>query len=80
MKHEDFVNFMRYISLYSLYVSMFQCFNVSLKQNACLVLFAGFLCNICTEDRFSHNKAHMIKATDGYCVDNKDELAHPQAV
>ena len=25
---------------------MFQCFNVSLKQNACLVLSAGFLCNI----------------------------------
>ena len=28
---------------------MFQCFNVSLKQNACLVLSAGFLCNICRE-------------------------------
>ena len=25
---------------------MFQCFNVSLKQNACLGFFAGFLCNI----------------------------------
>ena len=39
------LSFLSDIFLYMAYI--FQCSNVSLKQNACLGISTGFLCNIC---------------------------------